>query len=1261
MNESGVRGTLNTTKHHAITRPALEEDQSNPSTRAEHSPRLDESNLEQNQPVDLIPIKRITETTSILDHAAKEKREFESIEDDYRGERRKEGKRGEKRENRRPKNKIKQFREPNEKPNHNVVFYDVDNMPIKSLYNSFGNWSAPSNFTASKFKVKVTEDSVDRWTTDHEWNVGLDSDMWRHCGHLKFENINMMKILSVLSMYDAYIQSGDDYVLKTNKEKVWGNDKDLIYVGIKNLKSALVISYIIGGAAVPGCFLGALSNHSGFRMQFANPDGDYSRLHINWESHEWYENLKETAKKWILKTNEITFGILRRDLLKRRFDNDQKCLKADEIPLNISQNMVPMHPENILNPLSKFAEKIKPSTRTVHRWKQNVEKGNFNLVNDTGGLIRFFRAFKDKNAQSEVDYRKKMHEIQEKHLKDGGLSDKQLGKYKSTRRRTTMNKLRQISVTNTFLKTTDHESNLHKGFAYMFMDTEKFGTLDEEDLFVHLMEKEKERCPTNFMNDYNSKDPEAAVFKQMWANCGGEAENREWLMKLLHHMKKNHDKQFKILNGAIHKTAAFAAETRNIMLHKTTTNGLKGDLALHLISGMMKKNGGTGVKGYGEDDDIKEVSDFLESQVKMEADREGGIPTIYNGDEIIRGNKDSQTSHKAISSGDHYDSNASGLCSKKESEHGLVRKRGKNTLLTNEERKCREKEDNYKRRRLQECDNNPEQKPEQKPLFPAPKPKPKPKSTPTPRTNSEPDTCEQLGSLSDLGIHPKPTSLKDLKKTENQEDTEVADEPSTMTNLSALMKSEMELESKRNYDDPVDYSPVKPPTQNVAIGSPKLHHNISVESNDVIATPKRNEKRRPDRTIGRVQLVKENLLKNTEEDDLKNEILKKINISDSEVASYNFSDPRYKPEEEKTYKFRQGVNIQTMKTFKWSKKWIRPKPNDSMFQIKITLKASRETWYQYVVKYTQLLVGLLKVFRKLQVQKLKSKPEEADSCFLNECNGMIDDLDNFRRLLDLDTTLEKLKAMDRGGIELVPLPSIALYTAVEKFLPIAAQKANYSLNFTPKLDVSEFLTQTHAKRLESTRINITGEGLDGTMIENVRQGKEFLTNDRFLHFDEMEEKIEKGELQLQIIDSFEDDYNNTDTTCSNNSILNEINAPMNCKLSARPHSTPKKNRIELTEKAKDDKPTIKVSFTKNHCKIGNEIVKDDFLGFKLNKSKNIEENEIKCIKDAYKIKFWVKVFADSRRKSLQTLAVITLQSFLRQNRLQFDLLLGNMG
>ena len=1217
ISESGVRGTLNTTQqHHAIDETNQEMNQSKAATNETYPRLCQDTELEKDQPSDLIPIERITdkektiEAFSTPDHGktqGQKERKSKPIKVDYPG--RKKGKKGEKGE---PKGNtactkhIKKFREPKEKDNHNEIFYDVDKMPIKSLYNMFGNWTAPENFSASNYKIRVTEDAVDKWTTDHEWNVGIDTDMWRHCGHLKFENVNMMKILSVLSMYDAYIKAGDDYVIKVNKEKVWGNDKDLIYVGMKNLKSALVVSYVLGGAAVSGSFLGALSKHSGFRMQFANPGGDYSKLHINWENPEWYENLKETAKKWIEKNGEVTHGILRRDLLKRRFDNDQKCLKANEIPTNIAQNMVPMHPDNVLNPLSEFANKIKPSTKTVHRWKQNVEKGNFNLVNDTGSLIRFFRAFKDKNAQSEVDYRKKIQEIQEKNLKSGGMSDKQMGKYKSTRRRTTMNKLRQVSITNTFLKTTDRESNLHKGFAYMFMDTEKYGTLDEENLFKHLLEKEKERCPTNFMNEYDSKDPEQAVFKQMWANCGGEAENREWLMKLLHHMKKNLDKQMKILQGAIHKTAAFAAESRNIMLHRTTTNGLKGDLALHLISGMMKKNGGQGVKGYGDENDISDVAGFLEAQNKMENDREGGVPTIYNGDGIIKGKNDNSKNDEIVFLGDYYDSDASGLTSKREVENGLSRKRGKNSLLTNEEKQKIECENEYKRRRLQECDYNPNKN------FKLPLPQPKP--------NNEPNTCEQLGSMRDLGLE---STINDAKAEKETEDN--AEEASTMTNLSAMLKSEMELETNRNSDAIDDYSPVKPAAQNVAIGSPKLHHNISVEKNDIVETPKRVEKRKPDRTIGRIQLVKENLLKNATEDDLKNETLKKINISDEEVASYNFSDPRYKPEDEKVYRFRQGVSIQTMKTFKWSKKSIRPKPNDSMFQIKITLKSSRETWYQYVIKYTQLLVGLLKVFRKLQVAKIKDSEEGKSSSggdmnFLNECNAMIEDIDNFRRLLDLDTTLEKLKALDRGGIEYVPLPSIAMYMAVEKFLPIAAQKANYTLNHTPKLDVSDFLTQTHAKRLESTRINITGEDLDGTMIENNRKGTEFLTNDRFLHFDEMEERIERGELLLQNNNSFscEDDYSSDSlSTCSENSVLNEIIAPRKCIINSRLQSTPTKARVEVKEKQNKTKTTIQVSFTNQTCKIGNEILENEFLGFKLDKTSGKNEDDLKCIKEAY--------------------------------------------
>ena len=1222
-NESGVRGTLNTTKHHAIITINSEEDQSDFDT-----PSLDDlremqfPTLEKYQRKDLIPHIGITEKTNQLNHG-KRKQEKEipngskQREVDYGREK---GKRTLDTKKEKIK-KVKQFREPKEKENHNWIFYDISKMPLKSLFESFGNWEVPDNFTASKFKIKVTEDSTDKWTAEHDWDVGTDSDMWKHFGHLKFENTNKMKVLGVLSMYDAYIEAGVDYVIKVNKEKVWGNDKDMVYLGFNNLKTALFGSYCLGGAAVSGCFLGALSNHSGFRMQFSNPGGDYAKLNINWENAEWYKGLKEVLKMWITANGKTTHGKLRRDLLKRRFDNDQKCLKTNEIPLNISQNMVPMHPDNLLNPMAKTAIKLKPSERIVHRWKLDVQKGNFNLVNDTGNLIRFFRPFKDKNAEKEVDYQKKLSEIQDKNMKAGGMNDNQLGRFKSTRRRTTMNKLRQISVTNNFLKSTDRESNLHKGFAYIFMDVEQFGTLDEEELFIHLMQKEKERCPTNFMNDYNSKNPEDAVFKQMWANCGGEAPDREWLMKLLHFMKKNHDKQMKALQSAIHKTAAFAAETRNIMMHRTSTNSLKGDLALHLISGILKRNGGEGVSGYGNDNEIEEVSDMLKNKNKMESTRDGGIPTIYKGEEILRGKKKRVDLIKNHFLGDHYNTEASGLNSKDENVNGLTRKRSKNSLLTGEEQKANEDIEKYKRRRLQECDFNPKTNPNFKIPLTEPKPEPKPPNNVKTPVAPESDTCEKLKNLSELGISDKPTDKMISDTNEDPDDvTEKMEEPSTMTGLSDLIKADLDLdlnteEKRDSINSEADSSPIKP-TYNVAIESPKANHDISCGGNDEVDTPKKNEKRAPDRTVGRIQLAKANLMKNNGEE--QTEILKKINISDAEIASYNFSDPRYKPEEEKGYKFRQGVSIQTMKTFKWSKKWIRPKANESVFQLKITMKAARETWYQYVIKYTQLLLGLLKVFRKILTQKMDKGVSGVDLNFLNECNGMVDDLDGLRRLLDLDTTIEKFKELDRGGIEYIPLPSIALYTAVEKFLPIAAQKADFSLNQTPKLEVTDFLTQTHAKRLKKSKITITTEGRDGSIIEDKRQGKEFLTNNQFLYFDELEEKIEVEKLYLQTNNyDYEDDYS-TISTIYENSFKNELDDPIKCNIIRRPHSTPKKNRIKVEEKT-DEKTTIKVSFTEGKCKIGDEPIENDFLGFKLNK--NVKNEEIKCLKDAHTPRF----------------------------------------
>ena len=102
----------------------------------------------------------------------------------------------------------------------------------------------------------------------------------------------------------------------------------------------------------------------------------------------------------------------------------------------------------------------------------------FNLVNDLGCLIKFFKPYREEAAKKETAYQDKIREAEISVMKDGGLNQKQLGRLKGSKRRKTMAKLRQVSITNRFLKVSDRESNLHKGYAYMFCDTKTFGIVN---------------------------------------------------------------------------------------------------------------------------------------------------------------------------------------------------------------------------------------------------------------------------------------------------------------------------------------------------------------------------------------------------------------------------------------------------------------------------------------------------------------------------------------------------------------------------------------------------------------------------------------------------------------------------------------------------------------------------------------------------------------------------------------------------------------
>ena len=57
---------------------------------------------------------------------------------------------------------------PNKKPNHDVLYYDIDKMPFDKAFELLGSWKLPDGFKASKIKIKMTEDSDAPWTSEHD-------------------------------------------------------------------------------------------------------------------------------------------------------------------------------------------------------------------------------------------------------------------------------------------------------------------------------------------------------------------------------------------------------------------------------------------------------------------------------------------------------------------------------------------------------------------------------------------------------------------------------------------------------------------------------------------------------------------------------------------------------------------------------------------------------------------------------------------------------------------------------------------------------------------------------------------------------------------------------------------------------------------------------------------------------------------------------------------------------------------------------------
>ena len=624
--------------------------------------------------------------------------------------------------------KNQKWKPPRENKNHNEVQYDYVNFPWDTILKKAKDkcTAKPPGFETTGDPFKVTLNSATPLTKEisnvfpeqSEGDKKCDSDFWKFFATIRINPGAPLKpILGKLMQYRDNVVMGQDWVYATREEKHFNRDQNVHYFFFSNLNALFLGAFLIGGEGDDLSFPTALSKHCvSFNQMFTYKKGKFDDILVTLHDVDWYKELRKVAEGMMTACESLTCGKLRFDLARLRYETKIEAAKREQVALEVSQWFLNDYYPNMLHSYHEKSVGLKPRGLPKKIWTESYNRKEVLMTNSLANIVKYFRRFDDKKAESENKVLKEIND-QEKH----GLS-KEAKQVKRTTKIKSVNELRRITLDNNFIKTNPKDFKLHPKFSLLLeLDETKYGAFNDEKLREWRFMLEEAKQAANILNVKSLYSMEEWSLAQQLFMAGSKCSPE--VIKMFYSLKGHHDRQYRKNSSNIVKVAQYAASSRNEHRHQNETVKLELQSLKLSLDLTRKQSGQDPIYNKNEESITKETINKVENQVaarnQMVTDRNGEFPMEDTGKSILEGtvfNKildkiDTLSLENSIENGkgNHFNASESGYTQEELKEHELD-KRGHDQVnfgYTESELKKMEDEDlepRSKIRKESDCD-----------------------------------------------------------------------------------------------------------------------------------------------------------------------------------------------------------------------------------------------------------------------------------------------------------------------------------------------------------------------------------------------------------------------------------------------------------------------------------------------------------------------------------------------------------------------------
>ena len=393
--------------------------------------------------------------------------------------------------------------------------------------------ATPEGYKASPYKMKFLEKPQYAWTENH--NIPLTAGSLNEKALLYMDlgtNWDVKAILSFMEPISESVRFGQDWKLVSLKGMRNGEktEKDCLFVKFESLKAAMLGSLMLGDIAGDGCFLKGWAQTPFFNSQFITESGVHNEVTVYWvESNRWKTVLQNKLNMFLKNGENFTKGFMRDEMNRARFNTTVLSENNGWVRTEPRFPMLPNHFASALDSRLKENNDMIPTGIQKERLDHMVRNGGYVLTNRYNRVIKFFKGYNHKLAESVVATHNERAKVEQDNVKN----NRQVQASRNLR----MSDMSKVKLNNRFLRPNDTACIPHAKWSHLF-ESNKWGTLDRFELFYENFEKEYKKNPASLAELKNNATLEEFHEAQMWAMGGINFDDNQ--LQLLKSMRDKH-------------------------------------------------------------------------------------------------------------------------------------------------------------------------------------------------------------------------------------------------------------------------------------------------------------------------------------------------------------------------------------------------------------------------------------------------------------------------------------------------------------------------------------------------------------------------------------------------------------------------------------------------------------------------------------------------------------------------------------------------